>query len=76
MVNNVVIACVVAVLITLISYFIHNKCYDEENDKKTMVKLSLLSLVLTGVTYYFTNSGSESTPALSNQDVLTGEPGF
>jgi hypothetical protein len=76
MVNNVVIACVVAVLITLISYFIHNKCYDEENDKKTMVKLSLLSLVLTGVTYYFTNSGSESTPILSNQDVLTGEPGF
>lgn len=76
MVNNVVIACVVAVLITLVSYFIHNKCYDEENDKKTMVKLSLLSLVLTGVTYYFTNSSGDSTPILSNQDVLTGEPGF
>ena len=47
-----------------------------KNDKKTMVKLSLLSLVLTGVTYYFTNSGGDSTPILSNQDVLTGEPGF
>ena len=77
MVNSVIFACVMSLIITIISYVVHNKCSNEENNNRTMVKLSILALVVSLVTYFITNGNSGGIPNEVNlQEVLVGDPGF
>jgi hypothetical protein len=72
--KNILLAVVIGICITITTYLIHNKCYKKENNKVTMLKLSLLSIVISGITALLVSN--TSVPVLSSQDVLTGEPGF
>tara|TARA_B100000925_G_scaffold13049_1_gene9131 strand:+ start:729 stop:959 length:231 start_codon:yes stop_codon:yes gene_type:complete len=74
---NIVIACLISIVLTIVIYIVHNKCTKEETNKNTMSKLLLLSVILTTVTYFLTtgNTGVSSTN-LNAQEVLTGDPGF
>jgi len=74
---NIVIACLISIVLTIVIYIVHNKCTKEETNKNTMSKLLLLSVIVTTVTYFLTtgNTGVSSTN-LNAQEVLTGDPGF
>ena len=74
---NIVIACLISIVLTIIIYLVHNKCTKEETNKNTLGKLTLLSVIITIVTYFSTigNIGVSSTN-FNSQDVLTGDPGF
>mgnify|MGYP000421315881 FL=1 len=74
---NIVIACLISIVLTIVIYIVHNKCTKEETNKNTMSKLLLLSVIVTLVTYFLTpgNTGVSSTN-LNAQEVLTGDPGF
>ena len=74
---NIVIACLISIVLTIVIYIVHNKCTKEETNKNTMSKLLLLSVIVTLITYFLTtgNTGVSSTN-LNAQEVLTGDPGF
>ena len=72
--KNILLAVVIAICITITTYLIHNKCYKKENNKVTMLKLSLLSIVISVISALLVSNSS--VPVISNQDMLTGEPGF
>tara|TARA_Y100000385_G_C13104576_1_gene646724 strand:- start:3832 stop:4056 length:225 start_codon:yes stop_codon:yes gene_type:complete len=74
MIKNPIVLALVSATIVCLAYFLNNKCNDEEINKSTMVKLSVIAAGVSLLTYYFINSGE--SVSLPNQDVLTGDPGF
>ena len=74
---NIVIACLISIVLTIVIYIVHNKYTKEETNKNTLSKLLLLSVIVTLITYFLTtgNTGVSSTN-LNAQEVLTGDPGF
>lgn len=74
MIKNPIVLALVSAMIVCLAYFLNNKCNDEEINKSTMVKLSVIAAGVSLLTYYFINSGESFS--LPNQDVLTGDPGF
>tara|TARA_B100001093_G_C26468314_1_gene859460 strand:+ start:416 stop:646 length:231 start_codon:yes stop_codon:yes gene_type:complete len=76
MVNSVILACVISLIIAIVSYVVHNKCSEEETNNKTMIKLSVLALVVSVVTYFITRGKTDVITSVNSQEVLLGDPGF
>ena len=67
MIKNPIVLALVSATIVCLAYFLNNKCNDEEINKSTMVKLSVIAAGVSLLTYYFINSGE--SVSLPNQDV-------
>jgi|TARA_B110001450_G_C17450934_1_gene412002 hypothetical protein len=74
MIKNPIVLALISATMVCLAYFLNNKCNDEEINKSTMVKLSVISVGVSLLTYHFLNSGQGFS--LPIQDVLTGDPGF
>lgn len=74
MIKNPIVLALISATIICLAYFLNNKCNDEEINKSTMVKLSVIAGGVSLLTSHFLNSGEGfGSPS---QDVLTGDPGF
>ena len=74
MINKHILACLISICITAITYLIHTKYNNEEFNKTTLIKLVLLSITVTMSTSCVLNT--EAGRIVNSQDVLTGDPGF
>ena len=74
MINKHILACLISICITAITYLIHTKYNNEEFNKTTLIKLCLLTITITMSTSFIVNN--EGPSIVNSQDVLTGDPGF
>ena len=74
MIKNPIVLALISATIICLAYFLNNKCNDEEINKSTMVKLSVIAGGVSLLTYHLLNSGGGLYSP--NQIVLTGDPGF
>ena len=56
MIKNPIVLALISATMVCLAYFLNNKCNDEEINKSTMVKLSVISVGVSLLTYHFLNS--------------------
>lgn len=72
---NILVVLVASVALTIVVYVVHNKILKKELEKKQMIKLGLLGLLVGGLNYLVLNNSKTEFSKLLG-DFETGHPKF